>query len=262
MLQCTKVLGRVRVGYPKVFLNLAAGGSPIELADVSGHPERGNLSFPAPDQLDVTCQPGGSGHKYGFATRFDLRALQMTEIPLRLQYEVCFPEGFDFVLGGKLPGLKPYENPLGDRRSYRPMWREAGSSELYLHLPWDHHGGPSPLGIMGRDFVNSGHLLYEWRSICRGCGSFARGHWSTVDVEVEPIGSGDHRAQMWIDGKPVAICQESGLPERSISGFGQWAPNSSPLDCIAFTIFFGGDGPEYASPRAQVVSIRNMILYV
>lgn len=83
----------------------------------------------APDCLEVTCRKGHSPG-FGFATRFSLKGLGRPNAALRLHYDVLFPDGFEFVLGGKLPGLKPYDNPLGARRSYRPMWRCEGRSEL------------------------------------------------------------------------------------------------------------------------------------
>ena len=51
-----------------------------------------------------------------------------------LTYKVFFPEGFDFVRGGKLPGLYGGTAPRGgkgvavdDGFSIRTMWRELGS---------------------------------------------------------------------------------------------------------------------------------------
>lgn len=57
-----------------------------------------------------------------------------------LKYSVFFPAGFEFVKGGKLPGL--YGGKTGctggdlaiDCFSTRLMWREAGQGELYLYV--------------------------------------------------------------------------------------------------------------------------------
>mgnify|MGYP002128674054 FL=1 len=56
---------------------------------------------------------------------------------LYFSYWVRFDEGFDFVLGGKLPGLGG-ANSFEDRTnewSSRLMWRENGKVEFYIHDP-------------------------------------------------------------------------------------------------------------------------------
>ncbi|XP_037049639.1 uncharacterized protein LOC119083929 [Bradysia coprophila] len=55
------------------------------------------------------------------------------------KYGVFFPAGFDFVKGGKLPGLYGGKtsctggDPAVDCFSTRLMWREGGQGELYLY---------------------------------------------------------------------------------------------------------------------------------
>jgi hypothetical protein len=56
-----------------------------------------------------------------------------------LSYEIAFEAGFDWVKGGKLPGLRGGLNSTGcsggnqangqDCFSFRVMWRENGSGE-------------------------------------------------------------------------------------------------------------------------------------
>ena len=61
-----------------------------------------------------------------------------------LDYKVFFPDDFDWVKGGKLPGLYGGHtrcsggNPALDCFSTRLMWRAGGAGELYLVRP-----GPS-----------------------------------------------------------------------------------------------------------------------
>ena len=61
---------------------------------------------------------------------------------VRLEYEVFLPAGFDFVKGGKLPGLMG--GPSGDCGggadpdgcfSVRLMWRRDGAGEAYMYVP-------------------------------------------------------------------------------------------------------------------------------
>ncbi|KAI9490047.1 hypothetical protein BDB00DRAFT_875639 [Zychaea mexicana] len=61
------------------------------------------------------------------------------------EYQVYFSEGFDFVRGGKLPGLyggRPVEICSGGIHtdicfSTRTMWRAEGAGELYAYIPED-----------------------------------------------------------------------------------------------------------------------------
>lgn len=59
------------------------------------------------------------------------------------KYGVTFPVGFDFVKGGKLPGLYGGKtsctggDPAVDCFSTRLMWREGGQGELYLYANRD-----------------------------------------------------------------------------------------------------------------------------
>jgi hypothetical protein len=69
---------------------------------------------------------------------------------LDLTYQVRFPEGFDFVKGGKLPGLYGgTEHSGGDTPdgtnglSTRYMWRTGGEGEVYAYLPTSKDEGTS-----------------------------------------------------------------------------------------------------------------------
>lgn len=60
---------------------------------------------------------------------------------IRFSYKVMFPSGFNWVKGGKLPGLwignmgANGGNHLQDGSSFRIMWRSGGAAEAYLYLP-------------------------------------------------------------------------------------------------------------------------------
>ena len=72
-----------------------------------------------------------------------------------LEYKVFFPGDFDWVKGGKLPGLYGGHtrcsggNPALDCFSTRLMWRAGGAGELYLVRP----GPPFPLRVLTRFYV-------------------------------------------------------------------------------------------------------------
>lgn len=77
---------------------------------------------------------------------------------LHLRYYVRFSEGFDFVKGGKLPGLFGGAIPDGTNGfSVRYMWRTNGDGEAYAHLPTsDLYGTENGRGIFFSTFFGGG----------------------------------------------------------------------------------------------------------
>lgn len=64
---------------------------------------------------------------------FRLRFKESSE--LYLAYWVKFEDGFDFILGGKLPGLSGSANLDENKKVWkgRLMWRQGGDIEFYMH---------------------------------------------------------------------------------------------------------------------------------
>jgi len=89
------------------------------------------LLFPA-GSINPGTKPQGGAEFY--ASPIDIASARN----VTLQYSVFFPLGFDFVLGGKMPGLYGGHtgcsggDPAVDCFSTRLMWREHGIGELYL----------------------------------------------------------------------------------------------------------------------------------
>jgi hypothetical protein len=89
------------------------------------------LFFPQ-DSIDPARKPTGGAEFY--ATPLDISRAQNVS----LEYSVFFPENFDFVLAGKMPGLYAGHrgcsggNAALDCFSTRLMWRKGGAGELYL----------------------------------------------------------------------------------------------------------------------------------
>lgn len=154
-----------------------------------------------------------------------------------LSYMVRFPADFDFVKGGKLPGLYGGEAPSGGEDvtgkngfSMRLMWREDGQGELYPYV------------------VN-----FEGDSVGRGLWHFPVGQWVTVEQEV--VLNDPERengiARLWIDGRPV-------LEQRNI------VYRTSPsvtIDGLMFSTFFGGTGEGWRTPRDQHVDFAAFRFY-
>jgi hypothetical protein len=145
---------------------------------------------------------------------------------LRLSYYVRFSENFDFVKGGKLPGLFGGDGGSGrvipngtDGFSTRYMWRQRGEGEVYAYLPTSSEHGTS----IGRG---------NWR--------FRRDRWHHLvqEVVLNHAGEADGRVRVWFDDDEVL--DEEGLTFRTV--------NTLQLNGIFFSTFFGGGDPSWATP--------------
>lgn len=154
-----------------------------------------------------------------------------------LSYKVRFPSGFDFVKGGKLPGLYGGEAPSGGEEvdgdngfSMRLMWREEGKGELYPYV-----------------------VGFEGASVGRGSWHFPVGHW--VRLEQEVMLNDPERengiARIWVDGLPV-------LEQRDIIFR---TSKEITIDGLMFSTFFGGTGEGWRTPRDQYVDFAAFRFY-
>lgn len=148
---------------------------------------------------------------------------------LYLRYYVRFPAGFDFVKGGKLPGLfggtvtSGQHIPDGaDGLSTRYMWRHGGDGEVYAYLPTSVKHGTS-LG--------------------RGAWTFTPGGWVCLEqgVRLNTPGHRDGEITVWIDGRQAY--RSTGLTFRTSPAL--------KIDGLFFSTFFGGDDKSWISPRDQ-----------
>lgn len=149
-----------------------------------------------------------------------------------LAYRVRFPSGFAFAKGGKLPGLYGGDAPRGGQGgrdagfSARLMWRAGGAAELYLYAP----GQSSAYG----------------ESIGRGNLGFPTGEWVEV---VEHLRRGDPaELRVSLQGRELAAVRRP-LPDSGVVG-------------LAMSTFFGGNGPEWASPRDQFADFSGFTAWV
>ncbi|PMR69777.1 hypothetical protein CR158_09015 [Halomonas heilongjiangensis] len=154
-----------------------------------------------------------------------------------LTYRVRFEPGFDFVKGGKLPGLYGGEAPSGGETadgengfSMRLMWREQGQGELYEYV-----------------------VDQEGTSVGRGAWTFPSGQWVTIEQEIvlNDPGEANGLARLWIDGQPV-------LEQRDIVY--RTTPELT-IDGLMFSTFFGGSGGEWRTPRDQYADFAAFRLY-
>lgn len=146
---------------------------------------------------------------------------------LRLSYYLRFSENFDFVKGGKLPGLFGGTRVSGGKIpdgtngfSTRFMWRRDGDGELYAYLPTSKKYGTS---------------------IGRGNWQFVPGKWHYLEQEVKlnNPGSNDGKVKVWLDGKEVL--DKGGLTFRTTENL--------KIEGIFFSTFFGGSNSSWATPK-------------
>ncbi|WP_231489509.1 polysaccharide lyase [Billgrantia saliphila] len=205
-------------------------------AMTSGLPEPAlRVHYPAgsssPSDADQEGVPRGGA---GFYTEH--ADLQYTDRAC-LHYLLRFDTNFDFVKGGKLPGLYGGEAPSGGEKvtgengfSMRLMWREDGQGELYPYV-----------------------VGHEGDSIGRGAWYFPTGRWISVEQELilNTPGKEDGLVRLWIDGWP--ILERRDLVYRTQSDVG--------IDGLMFSTFFGGTGEKWRTPRDQHVDFAAFRLH-
>jgi hypothetical protein len=156
-----------------------------------------------------------------------------------LDYYLMFREGFDFKLGGKLPGLcggrcnTGGDKPTGDGWSARYMWKKGGGMILYLY----HLDQPTRYGD-GLD--------------CEGV-TFKPGQWYRVTerVRVNAPAARDGHVQVWVDGKPVL--ERSDIRYRTVEG--------AMVDHFYFSTFHGGNSPDWGPTADSVACFDHFRIY-
>ncbi|KAI5823640.1 hypothetical protein K523DRAFT_286460 [Schizophyllum commune Tattone D] len=160
------------------------------------------LLYPA-DSINPAARPLGGAEFY--AAPLDLsNASSVT-----LTYSVFFPSTFDWVLGGKLPGLYGGRDgcsggdPAEDCFSTRLMWRKGGVGELYLYAPKDKQ--PAALCADPHSICDAAYGL----SIGRGAFRFPAGQWTTVSQTVALNTPGKADGGFALDVNGVRVVQRS-----------------------------------------------------
>ncbi len=146
---------------------------------------------------------------------------------LFLRYYVRFADDFDFVKGGKLPGLYGGQNISGghipdgtDGFSTRFMWRTDGQGEVYVYMPSSTRFGTS-LG--------------------RGSFHFEPGKWHCIEQQLtlNTPGQADGTVRVWLDSEPVF--EQGTLLFRTAAEL--------RIEGVFFSTFFGGGDASWAPPR-------------
>ncbi|KAI9316688.1 hypothetical protein BX666DRAFT_1834234, partial [Dichotomocladium elegans] len=167
-----------------------------------------------------------------------------------LSYEVAFAENFNWVKGGKLPGIFGGFEPQGcsggnkaDGQScfsVRLMWRELGAGEAYAYLPENSICG-------SRSTVCNDEYGI---SFSRGVIQFKTNQWTKLEIyiKINNATEADGILMVWQDGSLV-INQQS-LKYRT--------RDSVAATGLMFSTFFGGGDTAYATSVDTFTYFKNI----
>ena len=163
---------------------------------------------------------------------------------LYCSYSLKFSDSFDFVLGGKLPGLiggkvNTGGNPPNgfDGWSARMMWRPGGYIVQYVYHP-------DQRKKWADDFPWSKGFLSSF--------GFEPNVWYIVEhhIKMNTPGEFDGVLEGWLNGE-LALKEEK-LRFRNTSQFG--------IDSFYFSTFFGGSGYRWAPTKDEYILFDNFVI--
>lgn len=170
---------------------------------------------------------------------------------VELEYRVKFGTGFDFVRGGKLPGLIGGTGNVGGNKpdgtdgfSARMMWRTDGSGGSPLSssqtdrasiVQYVYH--PDQPKTFGEDFRYDDGTNGDWKE-------FESDRWYHVRhrVEMNTPGQNDGVITVWLDGEKVL--DVNNVRFRDVA--------TLQIDQMYFSTFFGGGSDIWATSKDEV----------
>jgi len=170
------------------------------------------------------------------------------------KYGVWFPEDFDFVKGGKLPGLFGGKtscsggDPATDCFSTRLMWRGNGKGEMYLYA--NREAQDPAICQMPGNYCNP---TFGW-SLNQDQFGFTRGAWTDVEETVTLNTPGVRNGVLALKINGQEIFRYTNIVFRTAQ-----YPNIK-IEGMDVETFFGGNGLEWATPRRQITKFRDFIL--
>ncbi|KAI8816758.1 uncharacterized protein EV422DRAFT_500986 [Fimicolochytrium jonesii] len=208
------------------------------------------ITYPAGNRNPAGSKVGGTG--------FYAQPIDVTKAStITFSYKIMFPAGFNFVKGGKLPGL--YGGHYGcsggnsalDCFSTRFMFRTNGLGEIYLYVD--------------RSLQDPGFCKVKPVTLCnpvygasmgRGAYSFKPGQWVAMSQTItlntfngkKP--NKDGRVQVYSNGKKVIDFAKVVFTPAPSVGF----------QGIDFETFFGGNDDAWITPTTQKVYFKEFAL--
>ncbi|KAG1865391.1 polysaccharide lyase family 14 protein [Suillus subluteus] len=208
------------------------------------------LVYPANSVNPASKSPGGA--------EFYASPLNLSDAKnVTMEYSVYFPADFDWVKGGKLPGL--YGGHTGcsggaaaeDCFSTRLMWRQGGAGELYLYAP--KRKQTKALCSDPQSVCDSEYGL----SIGRGSFQYSRGNWTTLrqDVVLNTPGKQDGAFALFVNG--MQAINRTDIFYRDAP---QQKKKSKSKTKSSTSTFFGGHGDGWATPKQQYTWFKDFAI--
>ncbi|HEX8392522.1 MAG TPA: Ig-like domain-containing protein [Longimicrobium sp.] len=201
----------------------------------------GDLAYGGGRSLRVAFPRGGVGPAAGGALW--VLPLGGTYTDLYASYRVRFAPGFQFVLGGKLPGLAGGAGNTGGSRptgrdgwSGRAMWSGNGRLLQYVYHP-----------EQPNEFGQSLNWTVAGKAVTAIPGRWY--HFETRVVMNTP-GRHDGVVQGWVDG--VQVLDQRGMRFRDVD---TWA-----IDAFHMTTFFGGSEASWAPVRDEFILFDDVVI--
>lgn len=181
-----------------------------------------------------------------------LMPLDRNYVELYLSYRVQFIDGFNFVQGGKLPGLTASPNPVAttpptggikpgecDGFSARYMWRSNGIAETYLY-------SPAQPNIYGEDLI--------WYNANGTPVQFIPGRWYAITqrLVMNTPGVSDGILEIWLDG--VNVQRKSNIFYRGA------ACPALGTNQLYFSTFFGGNDDSWAATKDEYLFFDDFVI--
>ncbi|KAI9288784.1 hypothetical protein BC943DRAFT_334131 [Umbelopsis sp. AD052] len=201
--------------------------------------------YPAGSYKPSSTPVGGIGF---YASPLNIPANANT---VTFTYQVYFSSGYNFVQGGKLPGLYGGHDDCSGGNdaetcfSTRNMWRTSGQGESYLYIPKDAQVSSicsNSLVICNSDYGYSvGRGTFDWNT----------GSWNTITqvLQLNTVGQQDG-----------AITEIHGSSTAYNLGQLVFRQSNYGVAGIDFETFFGGSTSAWATPTDQYTYYRGLSL--
>ena len=215
--------------------------------------------------LAITCTPGSVGMESGSG----FKAKPLLKFPtdhVVFEYSVYFPKDFNWVKGGKTPGLglgpagndaatgSDWEQTLG---SVRVMWRENGQAIGYVYLPLEISEDGTRDGtitVQRPDFQNAAdgsldkHAGIDLFFKQQNGLSFTRGTWNDVKIEVKlnTPGKFDGYCALTVNGKT-----------RDIKNIVFRKSPDIRINVALVVAFFGGSTLDWSAKKKEILEFKD-----
>lgn len=183
------------------------------------------VAYPKGSNAPSNTPRGGAGFIYNFPTAYH---------QLSLSYTLKFEDGFDFVKGGKLPGLcggncsRGSNMPTESGFSIRFVWKKNGYLDTMNFLP----NTPKPGNY-------TGVKMFKFES--------GKEYTLTMQLRLNDVGVSNGTINVLVDGKNVYTKNDVTLR----------VSDDVKISSLFFSTFFGGKDDSYSSTKDTSIDFRD-----